>query len=112
LFETRFRKLLTKNIGLTYYRLETSDSRNSVLYYNVEDMETLDKMADGYSTWDADDRNDDYDEHHAGDSCLSIRHYFSPYKKRVDPVDLTDSCSETHGETDLEVVNVYWRGGL
>ncbi len=112
LFEARLRKLLTKNIGLTYYRLDLSHVPTSVLYDDVEDMETLDGMADEYSEWDASTRKDDDDLEQEGDTCLSIRHYFSAEKLRSDAVELTGWCSSTHGQTDLEVINVYWRYGL
>jgi len=75
LFETRLRKLMTKNIGISYYHLDLSSDRGSVLYDNVENMNTLDTMSEDYSVRDA-ARHDD-DTGGSGDLCLTVRHYYS-----------------------------------
>ncbi len=109
LLETRLRKLLTKNIGLTYFGLQLAYDRRSVLYNDVEDMETLDGMREDYSLNEAKHRrNADYED---GDPCFTVRHYYSTKKQRKDSAYLT-GCSSTHGETDLEVLNIYMRSGL
>ncbi len=109
LFESRLRKLMTKNIGISYYHLELSRDRGSVLYDDVENMNTLDTMSEDYSVRDA-ARHDD-DTGGSGDLCLTVRHYYSERKARRDWADW-NGCSSTHGESDLEVLNVDLRYGL
>lgn len=109
LLETRLRKLLTKNIGLSYYGLELTRDRRSVLYDDIENIETLDAMGEDYSVRDAHGRRNESDE--VGDPCFTVRHYYSPEKQRTDSAYLT-GCSSTHGETDLEVLNIYLRYGM
>jgi predicted Zn-dependent protease len=108
LLETRLRKLLTKNIGISFYGLELTSDRGSVLYNDIEDMETLDAMGEDYSVRDATVRRDE--THEGGDPCFSVRHYYSPKKQRTDSAYLT-GCSSTHGETDLEVLDIYLHYG-
>ena len=109
LLETRLRKLLTKNIGISFYGLELTSDRGSVLYDDIEDMETLDAMGEDYSVRDARTRRNE--THEAGDPCFTLRHYYSPQKQRADAAYLT-GCSSTHGETDLEVLDIYLRYGM
>ena len=109
LVEARLRKLLTKNIGVSYYGLELARDRGSVLYNDIENMETLDAMGEDYSVRDARNRRNESNE--IGDPCFTVRHYYSPEKQRKDSAHLT-GCSSTHGETDLEVLNIYLRYGL
>jgi len=109
LLETRLRKLITKNIGLSFYGLALTGDSRSVLYSDVETMETLDAMGDDYSARDARSRRGD--THEVGDPCFTVRHYYSSKKNRIDSPYLT-GCSKTHGETDLEVLNIYLRYGM
>lgn len=109
LLETRLRKLLTKNIGLTYYGLELTGDRGSILYDDIEDMQTLDAMREDYSVRDARTHYDQ--DHETGDPCFTVRHYYSAKKQRTDSAFLA-GCSNTHGETDLEVLNIYLRYGI
>jgi len=109
LLETRLRKLLTKNIGISFYGLELTSDRGSVLYNDIEDMETLDAMGEDYSVRDARARRDE--THEGGDPCFAVRHYYSPKKQRTDSAYLT-GCSSTHGETDLEVLDIYLHYGI
>ena len=44
----RFRKIVTKNIGLLYYHLSQSDDPRSVLYGRVESVRDLDKMSEDF----------------------------------------------------------------
>jgi predicted Zn-dependent protease len=44
----RFRKVITKNIGLLYYHLPQSDDPRSVLYGRVESVRDLDKMSEDF----------------------------------------------------------------
>ena len=109
LLETRLRKLLSKNIGISFYGLNLSADPGSVLYDEVWNMETLDAMGEDYSVRDARARRDVTLE--GGDPCFAVRHYYSSKKQRTDLADL-NGCSSTHGESDLEVLNIYLRYGL
>ena len=109
LVETRLRKLLTKNIGITFYGLELTGDRGSVLYDDIEDMDALDAMGEDYSIRDTRVRRDITEE--SGDPCFAVRHYYSAKKQRKDSAYLT-GCSSTHGESDLEVLNIYLRYGM
>jgi len=109
LLETRLRKLLSKNIGISFYGLNLSSDPGSVLYNKVWSIETLDAMGEAYSVRDARARRDVTLE--AGDPCFAVRHYYSPRKQRTDSAHLS-GCSSTHGESDLEVLNIYLRYGL
>src|SRR5207302_4637339 len=82
LLETRLRKLLTKNIGISFYGLELTSERGSVLYNDIEDMDTLDAISEDYSVFDARARRDE--THEQGDPCFSVRHYYSLSKQRTD----------------------------
>ena len=48
LIQTRFRKMLTKNIGILYYNLPASDDPRSVLYRNVGGISELDYMGEEF----------------------------------------------------------------
>lgn len=45
---TRFRKMVTKNVGVLYYHLAQSDDPRSVLYRNVEGIRELDYMGEEF----------------------------------------------------------------
>jgi predicted Zn-dependent protease len=107
--ETRLRKLLNKNIGISFFGLNLSSDPGSVLYDEVWNMGTLDAMGEDYSIRDAKSRRDVTRE--AGDPCFTVRYYYSPKKRRTGSAYLT-GCSSTHGETDLEVLEIYLRYGL
>ena len=109
LLETRLRKLLTKNIGISFYDLKLSSEPGSVLYNSIWNIQTLDAMGEDYSVSDARARRDVTNE--AGDPCFTVRHYYSPKKQRTGSAYLT-GCSSTHGETDLEVLDIYLHDGL
>lgn len=46
--ESRLRKMVTKNIGILYYRLPQSDDRRSVLYKSVGGISELDQMGEEF----------------------------------------------------------------
>lgn len=108
--EARLRKLLTKNIGICFYGLELSGDPGSVLYWDVENVETLDAMGEDYSVRDGGSARKDRG-FASGDTCFTVRHYYSREKQRTDSASLS-GCSTTHGETDLQVLNIYLRYGL
>lgn len=80
--ETRLRKLLSKNIGISFYGLNLLTDSGSVLYNEVWSMKTLDAMGEDYSARDAGTRRNVTLE--AGDPCIEVRHYYSPKKQRTD----------------------------
>jgi predicted Zn-dependent protease len=45
---TRLRKMVTKNVGILYYRLPQSDNPRSVLYRNVGGIRELDYMGEDF----------------------------------------------------------------
>ena len=45
---SRLRKMVTKNIGILYYRLRQSDDPRSVLYTNVGGISELDAMGEEF----------------------------------------------------------------
>jgi YD repeat-containing protein len=103
LVSTRLRKLLTKNIGATFYHLSLNSNPASVLYDDVETMTTLDGMAETYNVADVRAQRDPRDL--GTYPCLIVRHYLSAEKQRPDAVSL-GGCSSTHGQTSLEVLNL------
>jgi YD repeat-containing protein len=103
LLSKRLRKLLTKNIGASFYHLSLNSNPASVLYDDVETMSTLDRMAETYNVADVRAERDPRDL--GTYPCLIVRHYLSAEKQRPDAVSL-GGCSSTHGQTDLEVLNV------
>ncbi|HVG31186.1 MAG TPA: hypothetical protein VM864_15865 [Pyrinomonadaceae bacterium] len=48
LSESRLRKMVTKNIGVLYYRLAQSDDPRSVLYKSVGGLRELDRMGEDF----------------------------------------------------------------
>lgn len=103
LVSRRLRKLLTKNIGASFYHLSLNSNPASVLYDDVETMTTLDRMAETYNVVDVQAQHDPRDL--GTYPCLIVRHYLSAGKQRPDAVSL-GGCSSTHGQTDLEVLDL------
>lgn len=48
LLQMRLRKMITKNIGILYYKKEPSDDPKSVLYNNILGLEELDNMSEEF----------------------------------------------------------------
>ena len=107
--ERRARKMLTKDIGLLYYRLQPSYDFSSALYDSIGDVEDLDDMGEDFLTTDtkvrAERRLQD------GDPCFTIRHYYAPNKTRTDSGILTD-CSGAAKQLNVEIMEVDLRYGL
>jgi len=105
----RARKMLTKEIGLLYYRLQPSQDYASALYDSIGGVEDLDDMGEDYLTSDtlvrAERRLQD------GDPCFTIRHYDLSAKSRPDSGILT-GCSGTEKQLNLEIMEVDLRYGL
>jgi YD repeat-containing protein len=107
--ERRARKMITKDIGLLYYRLQPSYDFSSVLYNSIDDVEDLDYMGEGFLTSDAEVRADRRLED--GDPCFTIRHYYASDKARDDSGILT-GCSGDNKQLDMEIMEVDLRYGL
>jgi predicted Zn-dependent protease len=45
---TRLRKMVSKNVGILYYRLPVSDDPRSVLYGNIGGVQEFDRMTDDF----------------------------------------------------------------
>jgi|SRR5271166_322058 len=109
ILEARARKMMTKDIGLLYYRLQPSNDYSSVLYNSIDDVEDLDDMGDDFLTTDVQVRADRSLED--GDPCFTIRHYYSFEKKRTDSGTWT-GCSGASKEQNVEIMEVDLRYGL
>jgi predicted Zn-dependent protease len=48
LLNTRFRKMVMKNIGVLYYQMPTNSNPKSVLYNKIEGIEELDRMGEEF----------------------------------------------------------------
>jgi YD repeat-containing protein len=105
----RARKMMTKDIGLLYYRLQPSRDYSSALYDYIGGVEDLDGMGEDYLTSDtllrAEQRLQD------GDPCFTIRHYYDSDKLRADSGILT-GCSGIEKQLNLEIMEVDLRYGL
>jgi YD repeat-containing protein len=109
LVEARARKMLTKDIGLLYYRLQPSYDYSSALYDSIDGVEDLDDMGEDFLTSDTQVRAER--RLHDGDPCFTIRHYYLPEKARSDSGILT-GCSGAAKELNLEIMEVDVRYGL
>jgi hypothetical protein len=45
---SRIRKIVTKNVGVLYYKLGPSDNPRSVLYRNIGGLRELDNMSEDF----------------------------------------------------------------
>ena len=105
----RIRRMLLRDIGVLYYRLQLSNDYNSVLYEDIEDASELDDLGDGYLTTDASVRADLHI--HNGDPCFILRHYTEP--ERDHPILGTVSdCSGYYKDANLDTVQIDLRYGL
>ncbi|MBZ5546939.1 MAG: hypothetical protein LAO22_03110 [Acidobacteriia bacterium] len=107
--EERGRKMLTKDIGLLYYRLQPSYDYSSVLYGSIDDVEDLDDMGEDFLTSDTQVRAERRLQD--GDPCFTIRHFYVPDKTRTDSGILT-GCSGEAKQLNLEIMEVDLRYGL
>ncbi|MBZ5654790.1 MAG: hypothetical protein LAO56_05875 [Acidobacteriia bacterium] len=107
--EARARKMLTKDIGLLYYRLQPSYDYSSALYDSIDDVEDLDDIGEDFLTTDAQVRAERRLQD--GDPCFTIRHYYAPDKARPDSGILT-GCSGAAKQLNLEIMEVDLRYGL
>jgi YD repeat-containing protein len=107
--EKRLRKVLARDLGILYFRLQPTQNYNSLLYQSVGDATELDELADGYLESDAQVRADLHIQD--GDPCFVLRQYEQP--ERVHPVaGSIRECSGAYRERDLETVEIDLRYGL
>jgi len=107
--EARARKMITKDIGLLYYRLQPSYDFSSAVYDYIDDVEDLDDMGEDFLTSDTQVRAERRLQD--GDPCFTIRHYDLPEKTRTDSGILTGCSGETK-QLNLEIMEVDLRYGL
>jgi YD repeat-containing protein len=109
IIEARARKMITKDIGLLYYRLQPSYDFSSAVYDFIDDVEDLDDMGEEFLTSDTQVRAERRLQD--GDPCFTIRHYDLPDKTRTDSGILTGCSGETK-QLNLEIMEVDLRYGL
>ena len=107
--EARARKMITKDIGLLYYRLQPSYDFSSAVYDYIDDVEDLDDMGEDFLTSDTQVRAERRLQD--GDPCFTIRHYDLPENTRTDSGILTGCSGETK-QLNLEIMEVDLRYGL
>jgi YD repeat-containing protein len=107
--ERRFRKLLTKNLGLFHFGMQFSANPYSVLYSNVGSTADLDLMADRFSRDEAMDVHDSY--MHDGDPCITFHRHFSAAPTPADKAFLS-GCSSLNRQLNMEVMEVDLKYGL
>jgi YD repeat-containing protein len=107
--QKRLRKVLIRDIGILYYRLQPSHDYSSVLYRNIDEATDLDDVGDDYLESDVIVRANLHVED--GDPCFIVRHYAATERDRPD-LGVVDGCNGYYKELDLETVQVDLRYGL
>lgn len=107
--QKRLSKMLIRDIGILYYRLQPSQDFGSILYRNIDEATDLDDIGADYLESDVQVRADLHVED--GDPCFIVRHYAATERDRPD-IGVVDSCSGYYKELDLETVQVDLRYGL
>lgn len=107
--QKRILKVMIRDIGLLYYRLQPSTDYRSILYRELDEPSDLDEIGDDYLESDVAVRADLHVEN--GDPCFILRSY--PAQERRRPlISTVDSCSGSYREQNLETVQVDLRYGL
>ncbi len=107
--QKRTLKVLSRDVGILYYRLQPSRDYRSILYQELEAPSDLDEIGDDYLESDIAVRADLHVEN--GDPCFILRSYSSA--DRQEPlIGVLDSCSGYYKERNLETVQVDLRYGL
>lgn len=107
--EKRLRKVLARDLGVLYFRLQSSRDSSSILYQFVDDPSELDDLGDEYLESDALVRADLHVRQ--GDPCFILRHYVHPEHAHPES-GAVRNCSGWYKETDLETVQIDLRYGL
>jgi YD repeat-containing protein len=109
LVEARTRKMITKDIGLLYYRLQPSYDYSSALYDSIDGVDDLDDMGEDFLTSDTEVRAERRLQD--GDPCFTIRHYYAAEKTRADS-GMLSGCSGDAKQLNVEIMEVDLRCGL
>ena len=107
--QKRTLKVLTRDVGILYYRLQPSSDFRSILYRELDESSDLDDIGDDYLENDAEVRADLHVEN--GDPCFILRSYSAPDRQRP-LTGALDSCSGYYKERNLETVQIDLRYGL
>ena len=107
--QKRVSKVLIRDLGILHYRLQTSNSYNSILYGNVGDASDLDDVGEDYLESDVLVRADLHVE--GGDPCFIVRHYTTPEREHPE-FGTVNGCSGYYKELNLETVQIDLRYGL
>jgi len=106
--QKRTSKMLVRDVGILYYRLQPSNNYSSILS-NVNDASDLDDIGDDYLETDLLVRADLHVQ--GGDPCFVVRHYTAPEKQHPELGRVT-SCSGYYKELNLETVQIDLHYGL
>jgi len=107
--QKRVTKLLIRDVGILYYRLQPSYNYKSILYREVVDPSDLDTIGDDFLKQDALVRAELHVEN--GDPCLIVRHSIEAPKQHPES-GIVNSCSGYYKNPDLETVQIDLRYGL
>ena len=107
--QKRILKLMIRDVGILYYRLQPSADYRSILYRELDEPSDLDGIGDDYLDSDAAVRADLHVEN--GDPCFILRSYTAQDRQRP-LIGTADSCSGSYREQNLETVQVDLRYGL
>lgn len=107
--EKRFLKLLTKNLGLLYYKMDFSGNPYSLLAGNITAPDDLDKRLEDFSYDDVGSQGTPFFSD--DDPCIGVHHHFSsnhagPNRAFIFP------CRSASRSLDVEVLTVDLRYGL
>jgi YD repeat-containing protein len=105
----RLPKVLTRDLGILYFRLQPSHDYRSVLYQYVDGADELDDVGDDYLESDALVRADLHVQD--GDPCFIVRQYTQPARSHPE-LGMLSGCTGSYKERDLETVQVDLRFGL
>jgi YD repeat-containing protein len=106
--QQRLRKLLTKNIGLVYYRMDQSGNPYSVLFSQGPEVLSLDRMIEDYSESDADSQSDLFSLGPA--PCIAIHHHEVAGFVPAEPY--FTGCGKAREQLNLEELLIDLRYGL
>lgn len=107
--QKRTLKVMIRDVGILYYRLQPSADYRSILYREVDEPTDLDGIGDDYLDSDAAVGADLHVEN--GDPCFMLRNYSAQERQRP-LIGTLDSCSGSYREQNLETVQVDLRYGL
>lgn len=107
--QKRTAKMLRKDLGILYYRLQPSNNYGSVLYDYINDVADLDDIGEDYIESDVIVRADLHVRE--GDPCFVLRNYTAPEREHPELGTVAD-CNGYYKEPNLETVQIDLRYGL